>query len=322
ENAVKVEAVALTDGKDIHIPAVIEYIERTGIHSGDSACVLPAVNIPEKHLKMIGAYTRKIAAEFGAAGLIGVKYAISGDTVCVLDSTFRAHRWAAYNAPFVSKVCGIPVVRLAVRLILGAKLGDLGLSARKIPHCGVKEAVFPFNMFPEVDPVLGPEMHSTGAALGLADAYELAFYKVEEAAGQLLPQSGTVLFSISASEKSESVELAREFSTLGFQLKATEGTQRFFKDAGIACEKILKLNFGRPDIVDAIKNGEIQLVINTPIGKRGAVDDSYIRKTAIRERVPYITTLAAARAAAKGIAASRKQESPAVSLQRYHAGIK
>ncbi|MDR1726952.1 MAG: carbamoyl-phosphate synthase large subunit [Acidobacteriota bacterium] len=311
ENAIKAEAVALADGEDIHIPAVIEYIERAGIHSGDSACVLPPVHLAAGHLRDIGEYTRKIVAEFGSRGLVDVRYALSGDTVYVLNATLRSHRWAAHNAPLVAKVCGLPVARLAVRLMLGAKLGDLRLDAgeggqaRAIPRYGVKESVFPFNMFPEVDPVLGPEMHSTGAALGLAGSYELAFHKAEEAAGQLLPQSGTVLFSISAPEKSGAVELAREFAGLGFKLKATEGTQKFFADAGVACEKVLKLNFGRPDIVDAIKNGEVQLVVNTPIGKRGAMDDSYIRKTAIRERVPYITTLAAARAAAKGIEARR-----------------
>jgi carbamoyl-phosphate synthase large subunit len=176
-------------------------------------------------------------------------------------------------------------------------------------------------MYPEVDPVLGPEMRSTGEVLGIAGSYELAFYKSQEAAQQLLPQKGTVLISVTDSDKKEALDIAREFSKLGFKILATEGTHKFLSEKGVECTPILKINEGRPNIADAIKNGEIDLVINSPIGKRGATDDSYIRKTAIKHKVSYITTMAAARAAAKGIAAFRKGDPPVVSLQQYHSGI-
>ena len=213
------------------------------------------------------------------------------------------------------------MVRIATQLLLGKKLSDLNLTHKTIPHFGVKEAVFPFNMFPEVDPILGPEMKSTGEVLGLADSFELAFYKAQEAAQQRLPQQGTVLISVSDPDKAEALEVAQEFSKLGFKLRATEKTQAFLSQNGIACERILKMNAGRPNIVDVLKNGEIQLVVNTPIGKRGTSDDSYIRKTAIKHQIPYITTMAAARAAAQGIAAHRKKASEVVSLQKYYSGI-
>jgi carbamoyl-phosphate synthase large subunit len=214
------------------------------------------------------------------------------------------------------------MVRLATQLMLGRKMGDLRLTHKTLRHFGVKESVFPFNMFHEVDPILGPEMRSTGEVLGMADSFELAFHKAQEAAQQLLPQEGTVLISVSDPDKPEALQVAREFSRLGFGLRATEGTQQYLSKNGIECEKILKMNAGRPNIVDAIKNGEIQLVINTPIGKRGTSDDSYIRKAAIKHKVPYVTTMAAARAAAKGIAAFRLKEPDVVSLQQYHATIK
>jgi carbamoyl-phosphate synthase large subunit len=318
ENALEVEADAISDGTDAFIPAIMEHIELAGIHSGDSACVLPPVSISEKHKKIIQDYTKKIAIELKVLGLINIQYAIADDTVYVLEANPRASR----TVPLVSKVCNIRMVRCATQLMLGSSMRDLGLSHKKIPHFGVKEAVFPFNMFHEVDPILGPEMRSTGEVLGLADSFELAFHKAQEAAQQLLPQEGCVLISVSDSEKGEALEVAREFIRLGFTLKATEGTQQFLSDNGVESEKILKMHAGRPNIVDAIKNGEINLVINTPIGKRSVHDDSYIRKTAIKHKIPYATTMAAARAAAKGIAAYRRKKGEVVSLQSYHAGIK
>jgi carbamoyl-phosphate synthase large subunit len=317
ENALEVEADAISDGTDAFIPAIMEHIELAGIHSGDSACVLPPVSIPEKHKKTIEEYTKRIAIELKVLGLINIQYAIAGDKVYILEANPRASR----TVPLVSKVCNIQMVRLATQLMLGKKMNDLKLTRKQIPHYGVKEAVFPFNMFHEVDPILGPEMRSTGEVLGMADSFELAFYKAEEAAQQLLPQSGTVLISITDPDKPEALEVAREFVKLGFKLKATEGTHQYLKDNGVASESILKMNAGRPNIADAIKNGEIQLVVNTPIGKRSATDDSYIRKTAIKHKVSYVTTMAAARAAAKGIEAFRKKEGEVVSLQRYHSGI-
>ncbi len=318
ENALECEADAISDGADAFIPAIMEHIELAGIHSGDSACVLPPVSIPEKHQKTIAEYTKRIAMELKVTGLINIQYAIANDKVYILEANPRASR----TVPLVSKVCNIQMIRIATQLMLGKKLSDLRLTNKSIPHFGVKEAVFPFNMFHEVDPILGPEMRSTGEVLGMADSFELAFHKAQEAAQQFLPQDGSVLMSISDPDKNESLDVAREFLRLGFEIKATAGTYRFLSVNNVECTLILKINEGRPNIVDAIKNGEIQLVINTPIGKRGTSDDSYIRKTAIKYKVPYVTTMAAARAAAKGIAAYGREEGEVVSLQSYHARIK
>ena len=318
ENALEVEADAISDGSDAFIPAIMEHIELAGIHSGDSACVLPSVSIPEKHKKTIEEYTKRIAIELKVLGLINIQYAIANDKVYILEANPHASR----TVPLVSKVCNIQMVRIATQLMLGKEMRALNLRHKKIPHYGVKEAVFPFNMFHEVDPILGPEMRSTGEVLGMADSFELAFYKAQEAAQQQLPLEGTVLLSVTDSDKKEALEVAGEFAKLGFKLRATEGTQQYLAAHGVDCEGILKMSAGRPNIADAIKNSEIQLVINTPIGKRGVTDDSYIRKTAIKYKIPYMTTMAAAKAAAKGIAAHRHKEAEVFSLQRYHAGIK
>ncbi|MGD0624449.1 MAG: carbamoyl-phosphate synthase large subunit, partial [Thermodesulfobacteriota bacterium] len=318
ENAIECEADAIADGFEAFVPAVMEHIELAGIHSGDSACVIPPISIPHRHLETIYEFTRKIAIEFKVVGLMNIQYAICKDMVYILEANPRASR----TVPLVSKVCSIPMARIATQIMLGKKFSDLNLRPRSIPYFGVKEAVFPFNMFPEVDPVLGPEMRSTGEVLGLADSFGLAFYKAEEAAQQLLPAKGAVLITVNDKDKGGALEVAREFTRLGFKIKATEGTHRFLSQQGIESELILKMHEGRPNIVDGIKNGEIQLVINTPVGRLSIYDDSYIRKAAIKFKIPYITTTAAAVAAAKGIAAFRKGHGRAKSLQRYHADIK
>jgi len=318
QNALECEADALSDGMEAFVPAVMEHVELAGIHSGDSACIIPPVSIPPQHLETIYAYTERIARELGVVGLINVQYAIENDVVYVLEANPRASR----TVPVVSKVCGLSMARLATRLMLGAKLADLGLRRMRFPHYGVKEAVFPFNMYPEVDPVLGPEMRSTGEVLGIADSPGLAFFKAEEAAQPALPTEGTVLLSVADKDKSEVVaEIGREFARLGFRILATGGTQRFLTEHGIASERALKMHEGRPHIADEIMNGEIHLVINTPIGRKSHHDDSYIRKTAIKHKVPYITTIAAALASVRGIAASRNGRGEAKSLQSYHADI-
>ncbi|HWS15634.1 MAG TPA: carbamoyl-phosphate synthase large subunit [Candidatus Methylomirabilis sp.] len=317
EDAVEAEADAISDGIDAFVPAVMEHIELAGVHSGDSACVIPPVSIPPQHLRTIEEYTRRIAVELGVVGLMNVQYAIAGDTVYILEANPRASR----TVPLVSKVCNIQMARLATQVILGKKLRDLGLVRRPIPHFGVKEAVFPFNMFPEVDPVLGPEMRSTGEVLGMAETYGEAFFKAQVAAGQLLPLRGTVLFTVTERDRKGALEAAREFAGMGFGIVATDGTRRFLAENGVPATPILKLHEGRPNIADAIKNGEIHLVVNTPVGKASVHDDSYIRKAAIKHRVPYITTTAAAIAAAKGIAAMRRGHTAVRSLQQYHAGI-
>jgi carbamoyl-phosphate synthase large subunit len=318
ENAIEAEADAIADGEDAFVPAVMEHIEQAGIHSGDSACVIPPVGIPEKHIKTIYEYTRTIAREMGVVGLMNIQYAICNDVVYVLEANPRASR----TVPLVSKVCGISMARIATEIMLGKKLSDFNLQRRPIPHFGVKEAVFPFNMFPEVDPVLGPEMRSTGEVLGMDSSFGLAFYKAEDAAGSRLPVKGTVLFTVAERDRSKEVaDTARRLQKEGFTLLATGGTAAFFKENGIDAATVLKMHEGRPNIVDAIKNGEIQLIINTPSGKLSANDDSYIRKSAIKHKVPYITTVAAAVAAAEGIAARRAGETPIRSLQEWHAGM-
>ena len=296
----------------------MEHIELAGIHSGDSACVIPPISIPAKHLDTIYDYTRRIAVELNVVGLMNIQYAIAKDTVYILEANPRASR----TVPLVSKVCNISMARLATQIMLGKKLADLNLKPRAIPHFGVKEAVFPFNMFPEVDPLLGPEMRSTGEVLGMADSFGLAFYKAQEAAQQTLPCEGTVLITVSENDRPGVLEVARQFAHLGFKIKATKGTHKFLTAQGVEAEPILKMHEDRPNIVDAIKNQEIQLVVNTPSGKLSKHDDSYIRKAAIKYKIPYITTLAAAMAAARGIADIRRGRSQVRSLQSYHAGIK
>ena len=317
ENAVEAEADAIADGTDAFVPAVMEHIEFAGVHSGDSACVIPPVSIPQKHIETIEEYTRKIAVKFNVVGLMNIQYAIAEDTVYVLEANPRASR----TVPLVSKVCGIAMATLATQVMLGKKLADLNLRRRPVPHFGVKEAVFPFNMFPEVDPILGPEMRSTGEVLGLADNSGLAFFKSQEAANQVLPTEGTVLITVANADKSGALEAARRFRELGFTVRATKGTHAYLTEHGVECEPILKMFEGRPNIADAIKNREINLVVNTPAGKESVTDDSYIRKAAVRYKVPYITTSAAAIAAAKGIAAYRQGGGELKSLQEYHAGL-
>ena len=317
DNAIEAEADAIADGTDAFVPAVMEHIEFAGIHSGDSACVIPPVSIPQKHIDTIEEYTKKIAVELNIVGLMNIQYAIYEDRVYILEANPRASR----TVPLVSKVCSIPMARIATQVILGKKLSELNLQRRPIPHFGVKEAVFPFDMFPEVDPVLGPEMRSTGEVLGMAENAGLAYYKAQEAAKQRLPMEGTVLITVSELDRTRALEVARRFSELGFALKATVGTRNYLAEHGIDSELILKRHEGSPNITDAIANGEIQLVVNTPSGKLSVWDDSYIRKAAIKYKVPYITTTTAAVSAAKGIAALRKGHGEVRSLQEYHADI-
>ena len=318
QNAIEAEADAIADGSEAFVPAVMEHIELAGVHSGDSACVIPPVSIPAKHIATIEEYTRRIAVEMGVVGLMNIQYAIADDQVYILEANPRASR----TVPLVSKVCAIPMPRIAVAAMLGKKLADQGLKRREFAHFGVKEAVFPFGMFPEVDPVLGPEMRSTGEVLGLASNYGLAYFKAQEGANSPLPLQGTVLITVAEQDKAGVLEAARLFVELGFTLRATAGTQAYLTSQGIAATVVQKLHEGRPNIADAIKNGEIQLLINTPVGKLSAHDDSYIRKAAIRYKVPYITTTAAALAAAQGIAARRKGREEIHSLQEYHAAIR
>jgi carbamoyl-phosphate synthase large subunit len=319
ENALEAEADAIADGTDAYVPAVMEHIEEAGIHSGDSACVIPPRTIPPKHIDTIKEYTREIAKTMKVVGLLNVQFAICRDTVYVLEANPRASR----TVPIVSKVCGMSMARIATEIMLGKKLKEFDLKDRTFAHCGVKESVFPFSMFPEVDPVLGPEMRSTGEVLGMADSFGMAFYKAQDAAKSTLPTTGTVLLTVCCKDRSEVlVSAAKQFVRMGFSLLATKGTQAFLTENGIKAELALKVQEGRPNIADLVSSRSIQLVINTPSGKLSAADDSYIRKAAIKHKIPYITTVTAAMAAAEGIAARLKGDYQVRSLQSYHADIK
>ncbi len=318
EDAIEAEADAIADGKDVFVPAVMQHIEYAGIHSGDSACVIPPVIISEKHEETIKEYTRKIANELNVVGLMNIQYAIYDDVVYILEANPRASR----TVPLVSKVCNISMATIATQILLGQKLADFELKDKKFKHFGVKEAVFPFNMFPDVDPLLGPEMRSTGEVLGLSDTYGMSFYKSQEAAQTSLPIEGTVLITIANRDKDKILEFARNFQDMQFKILATGGTQKFLEEQGIHAELIKKVHEGRPNIVDAITNGKIHLVVNTPSGKQSEYDDSYIRKSSIKYKVPYITTTSAALAATKGIKDRRNGAYKVKSLQEYHADIK
>ncbi|HOR98657.1 MAG TPA: carbamoyl-phosphate synthase large subunit, partial [Kiritimatiellia bacterium] len=319
KEALECEADALSDGREVYIPAVMEHIELAGVHSGDSACVLPPVSIPDRHLDTILAYTRKIAQELQVVGLMNMQYAIENDTVYVIEANPRASR----TVPLVSKVCDTQMARIATRLMLGASIADLDLRPKVIPHYGAKEAVFPFDKFPEVDPVLGPEMRSTGEVLGMASTFGLAYYKSQEAANARLPtEEGTLLVSLS--EKPDSAaKVISAFVKLGFRIIGTEGTILWLKEHGVPGEVVQKINEGRPNVLDAIVNRQVCLVINTPSARRDArADDASIRKAAIKYKVPYLTTLAAAAAAAQGIRSARDSAGGVKSIQAYHANIR
>ncbi|HET57091.1 MAG TPA: carbamoyl-phosphate synthase large subunit [Deltaproteobacteria bacterium] len=318
ENAIEAEADAIADGESSFVPAVMEHIELAGVHSGDSACVIPAISISRQHIETIYKYTQKIAEALGVKGLMNIQYAIADEVVYILEANPRASR----TVPLVSKVCSLSMATIATRIMLGERLADIGLKRSNVPHFGVKESVFPFNMFQEVDPLLGPEMRSTGEVLGLADSFGLAFFKAEEAAGQQLPyEGGVVLITVYDKTNPVLLDVAGEFHRLGFELKATKGTHAFLDQNGIPSTVVLKMHEGRPNIVDGIKNKEIDLIINTPSGRMSQYDDSYIRKAAIKYKVPYITTIAAAVATVKGITAVRKGHGAVRSLQSYHRDI-
>ena len=319
QNALECEADALSDGKNVFIPAVMEHIELAGVHSGDSACVIPPVSIDDAHLATILDYTRKIAQELHVVGLMNMQYAIEAGKVYVLEANPRASR----TVPLVSKVCNIQMAQAATRLMLGGTLASLKLKHGSIPHFGVKEAVFPFSKFPEVDPVLGPEMRSTGEVLGMASTFGLAYYKSQEAADASLPtRPGRMLVSLS--EKPDSAaHVVREFQKLGFTIVGTEGTIAWLAAHGVEGAVVHKINEGRPNVIDMIVNREVALVLNTPSGRRDSrADDASIRQAAIKYKVPYLTTLAAATAAAQGIRAARDTQGGVRSLQEYHADIK
>ncbi len=322
-NALECESDATSDGTHAYVPAVMEHIELAGVHSGDSACIIPSVHISEENVKTIKEYTRKIAEEMHVKGLMNMQYAIENGKVYVLEANPRASR----TVPLVSKVCNTRMVPIATDIITSEITGRPSpvpaLKDQDIPYYGVKEAAFPFNMFQEVDPVLGPEMRSTGEVLGLSQSYGEAFYKAQEGIQSKLPLEGTALISVNRKDKAEIVDVAKSLKESGFKILATGKTYELITEAGIEAEKIKKLYEGRPNILDAITNGEIDLIINSPAGKESIHDDSYLRKAAIKSKIPYMTTVAAAKATAEGIAYLKKNPSSEVkSLQALHDEIK
>ncbi|MBO5484476.1 MAG: carbamoyl-phosphate synthase large subunit [Lachnospiraceae bacterium] len=321
-HATECEADAISDGTNAFVPAVMEHIELAGVHSGDSACIIPSVHISEENVATIKEYTRKIAEEMHVKGLMNMQYAIENGKVYVLEANPRASR----TVPLVSKVCNVRMVPIATDIITAELTGRPSpvpaLREQKIPNYGVKEAVFPFNMFPEVDPVLGPEMRSTGEVLGLSDSYGEAFFKAQEAIQSKLPLEGTVLISVNDKDKDEVIEVARSFAGDGFRIIATAGTYDILSEAGITASKVKKMHEGRPNIYDMITNGDVHLVINSPRNKDDVNDDSYLRKAAIKAKIPYMTTIAAARATAEGIHDIKTNGSSGVkSLQKLHSEI-
>ena len=324
KHALECEADAISDGTHAFVPAVMEHIELAGVHSGDSACVLPSVHISEENVETIKEYTKKIAEEMHVKGLMNMQYAIEDGKVYVLEANPRASR----TVPLVSKVCNIRMVPLATEIVTAELTGRPSpvpaLKEQDIPYYGVKEAVFPFNMFQEVDPILGPEMRSTGEVLGLSSSYGEAFFKAQEGTGSKLPMEGTVLISVNDNDKPEVVEVAKAFYDAGFQIMATGGTCALLNRNDIPARWVSKVTEGmRPNVVDQLTNGKIDLVINTPVGKDSVIDDSHLRKAAIKGKIPYITTMAAAKATAAGLTylKSHETEEPK-SVQALHASIK
>ncbi len=321
-HALECEADAISDGTHAFVPAVMEHIELAGIHSGDSACIIPSVHITPENVETIKEYTRKIAEEMHVKGLMNMQYAIENGKVYVLEANPRASR----TVPLVSKVCNIRMVPLATDIITAEITGRPSpipdLKEQVIPNYGVKEAVFPFNMFQEVDPVLGPEMRSTGEVLGLSASYGEAFYKAQEGAGSKLPLEGTVLISVNNRDKDEVVQVAKSLVSDGFQIVATGGTYDYLTEAGVPATKVKKVYEGRPNVADIITNGEVQLILNSPVGKDAVTDDGYLRKAAIKAKIPYMTTVAAAIATAEGIHyVKTNKDSELKSLQELHNEI-
>jgi carbamoyl-phosphate synthase large subunit len=318
EHAIEAEVDALSDGKNTFVAAIMEHIELAGVHSGDSACAIPTRTIEEKHLKTIEKYTAAIARELNVIGLMNIQYAICDDKVYILEANPRASR----TIPIVSKITNISIASIATKVMMGKKLDSFPeLKKQELPYVGVKEAVFPFNMFPEVDPLLGPEMRATGEVMGIADTFGMAFYKAQEAAGTKLPLKGNVLLTVADKDKEYLLSIARRLKELGFNLYATEGTGRFLKKKHIESTLVRKLHEGRPNIADIIKNKETQLIINTPVGRSSKFDDSYIRIKALQYKIPYITSLTAAEASIEGIKSVLEAESLPKSLQDHYKAL-
>jgi carbamoyl-phosphate synthase large subunit len=320
ENATEVDVDALSDGEDVLIGGIMEHIEEAGVHSGDSSCVLPSASIPEENLATIRDYTIRLAKSLNVIGLMNIQYAIHYGKVYVIEVNPRASR----TVPYVSKSTGVPLAKIAVGVMTGRKLREYGFSTQVLPvekNC-VKSPVFPFNKFPGVDPMLGPEMRSTGEVMGIGETFGEAFAKAQLSAGHALPDGGAVFVSVNERQRAEGVAVARKFAELGFALYGTRGTANALRAIGLECRTVFKVNEGRPNVVDLIKGREVALVINTPAGSHAFDDEKVIRRAAVHYRVSCITTLSAARAAADGIAARRAHPVRVNSLQELHESAK
>ncbi|HTP36658.1 MAG TPA: carbamoyl-phosphate synthase large subunit [Candidatus Acidoferrales bacterium] len=319
EDAIEVDVDALGDGTDVLIAGVMEHIEEAGVHSGDSSCVLPAQSLSEQTVRTIEDYTVRLAKALNVIGLMNVQYAIQNGTVYVLEVNPRASR----TVPYVSKATGVPLPKVAVGLMWGRKLKDYGYTSGKlsVPQDFVKSPVFPFNKFHGVDPVLGPEMRSTGEVMGVGVNFGEAFLKAQISAGSPLPDKGTVFISVNDHHKREAVEVAKRFAELGFALVATRGTAAALRNAGLTCKTVFKVNEGRPNAVDYLKGGNIQLAIYTTTGASAFADEKAIRRSAVTYRVPCITTMSGARAAADGVAARLRDPIRVWSLQDIHVPV-
>jgi len=314
EDAVEIDVDAISDGETTVVAGIMEHIEEAGIHSGDSACILPPLTIPETMLDLIRDQTRMLAKELNVVGLMNIQYAIRDNTLYVLEVNPRASR----TVPFVSKAIGVPLAKLAAKIMLGKTLRELGFTQAPRPdHICVKEAVFPFNRFPEVDILLGPEMKSTGEVMGIDTTFGLAFAKSQMAAGFRIPTEGTVFISVHDFHKDKIVPVARAFQHMGFKILATRGTALYLLEHGVSAGVVLKFSEGRPHIVDYIKNGDIQVVINTSIGRKSSRDAYHIRRSALVYNILYTTTIAGARALGEAVAAIQKDSWHVRTLQEY-----
>jgi carbamoyl-phosphate synthase large subunit len=294
----------------------MEHIEEAGIHSGDSACVLPSVSLSPKVLETIRSATKAMALELDVRGLMNVQYAVKDEEVYVLEVNPRASR----TSPFVSKAIGVPLAKLAAKIMAGKTLKELGFTKEVIPtHFSVKEAVFPFIKFPGIDITLGPEMRSTGEVMGIDTDFPRAYAKAQMAAAPALPTGGNLFVSVKDSDKQAIVPIVKDFADLGFKIHATDGTAALLKEAGIPVTRLNKLAQGRPNVVDMIKNGEMQFIINTPAGKQPRADEVVIRSTAVANRIPIMTTLRAAAASASAIKSIAEAPLTVKSLQEHHA---
>jgi carbamoyl-phosphate synthase large subunit len=318
EDAIEIDVDAISDGETTVIGGILEHIEEAGIHSGDSASVMPPYTLDQKLISVIKENTYALARELKVMGLMNIQYAIRNDIVYILEVNPRASR----TVPFVSKVTGVPLANLATKIMAGKTLPELGFTKGvDVPHVAVKESVFPFSRFPGVDAILGPEMKSTGEVMGIDATFGMAFAKSQFAAGTILPAAGKVFLSVNNKDKRQIVFLAKELEHLGFSIVATGGTAAVLKNNDIAVTVLPKIYEGRPNVIDLMKNKEIAMIINTSAGKKTREDTAIIRSTAVFHSVPLVTTLSGAQAAVNAIKAMKKEETKVKTIQEYHEDI-